>query len=145
MSNPSQQSLAFYGDRKALLFCDGASSGNPGDSGIGAVLDLDGQRATISEFIGEATNNIAEYSALIRGVEEALRRGAREIEIRADSELIVRQITGQYRVKQPHLQALHRKALSLLKQFSSYTISHIPREDNSEADRLARQAVRSRK
>jgi ribonuclease HI len=127
--------------KKALLFCDGASSGNPGDSGIGAVLIIDEKRFTFSDFIGKATNNIAEYRALIKGLREAKKHGAATVDIYADSELMVKHISGEYRVKSANLITLYQQVVSLLKDFKSFTITHIPREKNAEADELAKSAI----
>ncbi|MBA4348418.1 MAG: ribonuclease H [Thermodesulfovibrio sp.] len=127
--------------KKALLFCDGASSGNPGDSGIGVVLLIDEKRFKFSEYIGKATNNIAEYKALIKGLREAKRHGAATVAIYADSELMVKHISGEYRVKSANLINLYEQAVSLLKEFKVFTIIHIPREKNAEADELAKSAI----
>lgn len=127
---------------RAVMFCDGASSGNPGEAGIGVVLIIGEKKHRISEYIGRATNNIAEYMAILRGITEAKRRGIHIIEINTDSELLVKQIKGQYRVKSSNLIGLYNRTISLLEDFESYTIRHIPREKNTEADTLAKKAVR---
>jgi ribonuclease HI len=129
------------GRPSAELYSDGASSGNPGPAGIGYVLIADGHTYRHSEDIGEATNNIAEYTALIRGLEKASSLGVGDLTAYLDSELVVRQINGEYKVKNPALRELYNKAVSLLKGFSSYSISHIPRERNKEADALSKKAV----
>ncbi|RME63422.1 MAG: reverse transcriptase-like protein [Nitrospirae bacterium] len=128
--------------RKAVLYTDGASSGNPGPAGIGYVLIFDGQRISHSAFIGETTNNVAEYTALLRGLETAIKKGVEEIEVFMDSELVVRQINGQYRVKEPHLQRIYKKVIDVLRNFKRYEIKHIPRTENKEADRLSREAIK---
>ncbi len=134
----------------AVMYCDGACSGNPGKSGIGVVINIaeeDAARAgknkeyRISEYIGIATNNIAEYSALIKGLETARSMGIRKIKIFLDSELLVRQMNGIYRVRNDKLIPLFHRARDILKAFESYTITHVRREKNKEADSLARQAV----
>lgn len=130
--------------KKAKIFCDGASSGNPGDSGIGAVIIIGDHKYTISEYIGKATNNIAEYTALIKGLQDAKRHGAEAVDVCTDSELMVKQIKGQYRVKSENLLKLYRQAISLLTAFKSYSIMHIPREKNMEADNLAKNAISRR-
>lgn len=130
--------------RKAMLFCDGASSGNPGDSGIGILLIIGEQKYKISEYIGMATNNIAEYMALLRGLQEAKRHGVYTIDIHTDSELIVRQLKGQYKVKSKNLLKLYEQANLLLKDFKNYSITHIPREENIEADNLAKNAIKNK-
>ncbi len=125
------------------LFCDGGARGNPGPAGAGAVL-LDpagGQAAALSRYLGVATNNLAEYQGLIMGLEEALAQGARELRVFADSELMVRQLNGQYQVKSPHLKPLHQKARALLARFARVEVGHVRREENSAADRLANQAM----
>ncbi len=127
--------------REAVVFSDGASSGNPGPAGIGVVLLLDGRKVAFSESIGTATNNVAEYRALIRGLEAAAEYGAETVKVCLDSELIVKQLNGLYRVKNAGLIPLYRKACSLLSKFRKYDISHVRREENSEADSLAKKAV----
>lgn len=128
-------------DKKAILYCDGASKGNPGHSGIGAVLLIKDHKITLSEYIGLATNNIAEYSALLKGLHEAKKNGVTNIDIFTDSELMTKQIMGIYRVKSPNLESLYAEIISLLKGFKKYSIKHIPREFNTEADSLASSAV----
>ena len=125
------------------LYTDGAARGNPGPAGAGALLcDIhDNPVEELCEYLGEATNNVAEYRALLLGLKKALERGATEIEIRADSELMVRQLLGKYRVKNEGLKPLFQEAVRLLKQFQKYSINHIDREDNSGADRLANRAI----
>ncbi len=135
---------------EAEVYCDGASSGNPGRSGIGVVIRYKPSHSlqfTVhqkSEYIGVATNNIAEYKALISGLKEAKALGIKHIKIFLDSELLVRQINGIYRVKDLKLKPLWDEAMHLLKDFS-YSIAHIPRELNKEADLLSKQAVRNHK
>lgn len=126
---------------------DGASKGNPGAAGIGVVVyNGAGEIVTeISEYIGTATNNVAEYSALIRGLEEVLALGGTQIRVSTDSELMVKQIVGLYRVKSPHLVEYYQRAKSLLAQFKSAKIRHVPREENSLADKLASSAAIARR
>lgn len=124
--------------KKAVLFCDGASRGNPGHAGIGVVLIIDKKnKITLSEYIGVSTNNIAEYKALLQGLNEAKRHSITEIDIFTDSELLTKQIKGDYKVKNSNLISLHREVALLLGAFKSYSINHIPREQNAEADSLA--------
>ncbi len=130
---------------KGVLHCDGASSGNPGAAGIGVVIQTDSSTFEISEYIGIATNNIAEYSALIKGLSKAKELGIDELEIFLDSELIVKQINGSYKVKNEKLKSFHEKAVKLLGSFQNYSIKHVPREQNKEADKLAKEAVKSAK
>lgn len=126
-----------------VLYADGASRGNPGPASIGAVLyDPKGETvAEVSEVIGETTNNVAEYRALIAGLEAALAIGVARIEVRLDSLLLVRQVRGEYRVKAPGLQPLHRKVRALESRFEGFSISHVRREKNTVADGLANAAL----
>ena len=126
------------------LFTDGASKGNPGPAGAGWVLINDHDSTPVKEckFLGQATNNEAEYQALILGLQKALSCGIQEIRIHMDSELLVRQINGLYRVKNPRLAVFFRQVQDLLLKFSKYAIIHIPREQNREADRMANEAIK---
>lgn len=129
---------------KVILYVDGCSLGNPGPGGIGAVL-LDEQGscvAAIGEPLAATTNNVAEYRALLRGLEEALKLGFDEIEVRTDSELMERQISGRYRVRMEHLKPLRAEAVRQLKRFGSAAIHSVPRESNVHADALARRAAK---
>ena len=129
---------------KLLVCTDGAARGNPGPAGIGVALYRDGEDeplAAIGEGIGTATNNVAEYKALLRGLSEALLRGADEIEVRTDSELMARQIAGRYKVTSPLLIPLHAEARHLLTRFARAVITHVPRAKNALADRLANQGI----
>jgi ribonuclease HI len=129
---------------KAVMHCDGASRGNPGPASAGAqITDAStGQiLAEVSEALGVATNNVAEYMALVLGLQKARQMGVQEILIRADSQLLIRQINGQYRVKHPDMQRLHAQASALLGQFAKWRAEHVPREANAEADRLANLAL----
>ncbi|EKP95067.1 tRNA (adenine(22)-N(1))-methyltransferase TrmK [Thermaerobacter subterraneus] len=125
------------------LHTDGAARGNPGPAGIGVVLiGPDGAVAErIARFIGAATNNVAEYTALITGLQRALDRGARRLDVYSDSELMVRQLNGQYRVKNEGLKPLFEQAARLAAQFERVRFIHVPRERNREADRLANQGI----
>lgn len=126
-----------------LTVCfDGASRGNPGQAAIGIVVLRNGVPVReIGEAIGEATNNVAEYRALLRGLEEAEALGARRVQILSDSELVVRQLLGRYRVRSPALAALHRDALTRLQRFDRVSIRHVPRAENRGADALANRAL----
>ena len=126
-----------------LLRCDGASRGNPGPAGAGMVLfDPQGRlQARKGRYLGETTNNVAEYQALLLGLEEAQRLGVKQLRVLADSELMVKQLTGRYRVKSPHLIPLWRAALYALKQFEAWAIAHVPREENHLADEAANRAI----
>jgi ribonuclease HI len=121
---------------------DGASRGNPGPSGIGIVIE-DREGATkvkISSYIGRTTNNQAEYRALIVGLREAVRLKAEHVDIMSDSELLVEQVCGRYKVRSPKLRSLFEEVKELLAGFRSSAISYIPREQNRVADALANQA-----
>jgi ribonuclease HI len=127
-----------------LIYIDGASRGNPGEAGFGVFVEAGGQKTGLYGYLGSATNNVAEYQALLFALRYALEARAPRVEIRSDSELVVRQVTGRYRVKHPGLQPLYREALELMGRLSSVTIRHVPREENREADRLANRAVDER-
>jgi len=128
---------------KVIIYTDGGCRHNPGPAAIGAVIqDVDRvQLATISSYIGLGTNNQAEYHAVIAGLKKALSLGAAEVEVRSDSQLIVEQLNGRYRVKDAALKPLFQEAQNLSRRFRSFSISYIPREMNREADRLACQAL----
>jgi len=125
------------------VFADGASRGNPGPAAIGAsIVDPAGvEVGTVSARIGTATNNQAEYRAAIEGVREARRLGATGLDLRMDSELVVRQLSGRYRVKNAALQPLFATLLAELDATGPYTVGHIPRERNRRADALANAAL----
>jgi len=127
----------------SIIYVDGASRGNPGEASYGfLILDRSGQIIhQESGCIGVATNNVAEYRALIRALEEARERGILSIEIRSDSQLLVRQLLGEYKVRAPNLIGLHERCKNLLRSFRWYKIRHIPREENRQADRLANEAL----
>jgi len=129
--------------QKLRIAIDGASRGNPGAAGIGVVVYNQAGEVIreISEYIGETTNNVAEYTALIRGLEEGLSLGAASVRIQTDSELLARQMAGTYRVRSPRLQALHEKARLLLARFESAAVVCVPREENQPADKLASDAA----
>ena len=126
-----------------LVYTDGASRGNPGPAAIGVVIfdDKDREHHRISEAIGRATNNEAEYQAAIAGLEAALALGARHVELRMDSELVVRQLDSRYRVRNPRLKRLFARMEDLRWRFASFTATAIPREENALADKLANQAL----
>ena len=129
------------------IFSDGACSGNPGPAGIGVfILSDDGKVVReVSEAIGQATNNIAEYRAFIRGLQEAKELGAECVRLRTDSELLFYQIKGDYKVKHPNMKPLHQEAVALLKTFKKVECKVVPREQNKEADRLSTTALRQDK
>lgn len=133
--------------RRVRLYCDGASSGNPGPAGIGMVLCApDGTELQAwGAPIGRATNNVAEYKAVIEGLSRALELGVSEIEVLSDSELLVRQITGAYKVKSPALAELHARGLELLSRFERWDVEYIPRSNNTKADKIASAQVKKAK
>jgi len=132
--------------RDCILYTDGGSRGNPGPAGSGFVLrDPAGSTLCASgHFIDRATNNQAEYDALLRGLRAALEHGCRNLEVRMDSELIVRQMTGEYRVKNAGLKGLFGQAKQLVRQLDTVRFVHVRREDNVDADRLANEAMDAR-
>lgn len=128
---------------RLVLFADGASRGNPGPAGAGAVL-FDETGAVVKELtraLGRATNNVAEYSGLILGLEEAKRRGATAVDVRMDSKLVVEQMRGRWKIKHPGLKPLALRAAALLASFPERTIQHVPRGDNAYADMLSNRAI----
>jgi ribonuclease HI len=122
---------------------DGGARGNPGPAAIGVVISSPGGDVLdeLAETIGEATNNVAEYLALLRGLERARTLGASELEIVGDSELVARQLTGAYKVKHPAMKPLHAEALAALGGFDRWVIRTVPRAENARADELVNQAL----
>ncbi|MDA8168536.1 MAG: ribonuclease HI family protein [Nitrospiraceae bacterium] len=129
--------------KKARIHSDGASSGNPGRSGIGVVVEMGGKTYEISRYIGITTNNVAEYTALIEALKKAAEAGAEEVDVYLDSELAVKQINGQYQVRHENIKPLYARAVSLLRGFRKYSVRHVPRELNKEADALSKEAIKS--
>jgi len=130
-------------EREAVLWTDGAARGNPGPAGIGAILKSETGEVlyTGSEYLGHTTNNVAEYKAVLLGLAGALAQGVSRIEVRADSELLIKQLKGEYRVRSPGLKPLFDEARRLIARFTSVKLTHIRRELNGEADRLANQGI----
>jgi len=128
---------------RVVIHTDGASRGNPGPAAIGATIkDRQGKIITsISQRIGRTTNNQAEYRAIIAALEEAIRLGAKQVELNTDSELVVRQLNGQYRVKNVALRPLYQRVKQLQSFLDSSTTTYIPRQQNTEADNLANIAL----
>lgn len=125
------------------IYIDGASKGNPGPSGIGVVICRNNQTVkNISVFIGQATNNIAEYTALIYGLQEALILKADKVKVNTDSQLLYRQIKKIYRIKNPGILALYQQVRHLMRGFSEVELKNIPREENRSADKLSSIAVK---
>jgi ribonuclease HI len=129
--------------KKLYLNIDGASRGNPGPAGIGIVIrGADKKKLKeLYKYIGETTNNVAEYTALVYGLEEALILKADEVTVNVDSELVAKQLTGEYRVKDDKIKPLFDSAAHMLSGFKSFEIKHIDRSENKEADRLANKAI----
>jgi ribonuclease HI len=128
---------------RLVVHVDGGARGNPGPAAIAAVLADPGGEVLEerSEAIGRATNNVAEYRALLLGIERARALGARQLELVGDSELIVRQVRGEYRVKDAALRELHSRVKAALADFDRWSIRNVPREDNAHADRLVNEAL----
>jgi ribonuclease HI len=128
---------------EATLFADGGSRGNPGPAASGAVLlDNAGERiGEVGAYLGVATNNVAEWTALLIGLEAAAERGIRRLAVRLDSELVVKQLRGEYRVKHADLQPLYKRAVTLLRRFEEVDVQHVPRKQNSLADRLVNRVL----
>jgi len=125
---------------------DGGARGNPGAAGFGVyVQDPSGREvASLYGFLGTQTNNVAEYAGLLAALRYAAGVGAKSLSVRSDSELLVRQINGRYRVKNPRLLTLYRAAIHMIRKMESVTVEHVRREQNVEADRLANEAMDTR-
>ena len=130
-------------NKQLFLSTDGGARGNPGPAGLGFVLKNSSGEIVLErgQYLGETTNNVAEYSALIEGLKAAVALGAEQIVIQMDSELIVKQMSGEYKIKQPHLQELAAEVREQLSQFASYEFKHVLREHNKEADRMVNLAI----
>ena len=129
-----------------IVFADGGSRGNPGPSAIGAVVvdpstTPPTRLAAVSERIGTTTNNVAEYKALIAGLQAAQRFSPSIVHVRADSKLVIEQLAGRWKVRQPHLKPLHAQARALLDSFERVDLAHVPREENTDADALVNAAL----
>lgn len=131
------------GKEKLIAYVDGAARGNPGEAGAGVVIKNPSEEVVekLSQYLGKATNNMAEYKALLLALKRAGELGATTLQVYSDSELLVHQINGRYRVRAPHLQKLCQEAIRLIRGFHSVNISHVPREKNSEADEQANIAI----
>jgi ribonuclease HI len=140
--------VAEAGSHRFLIHTDGAARGNPGPAGLGAVLrDASSGEivAELARFLGIRTNNYAEWTAVEAALEEALRLGATEVDLRMDSELVARQISGRYRVKHADLKPIHARVMAMLGRLRGYSVGHIPRELNRDADRLSNVAIDERR
>ncbi len=128
---------------RATLFADGGSRGNPGPAASGAVLIAEDGTILreVGEFLGVATNNVAEWKALLSGLSAALELGVDDLTVRLDSELVVRQLTGVYRVKAPDLIPLHARAKRLLRKFGTVDVGHVRRKHNAAADALVNRVL----
>jgi ribonuclease HI len=126
-----------------MVNVDGGARGNPGPAAIGVVVRDGGGEVLeeVGERIGEATNNVAEYRALLRGIELAAAHGGTDLELIGDSELVVRQVEGRYKVKNAGMKPLHREVKRALQSFDSWSVRHVRRAENSEADRLVNEAL----
>lgn len=130
------------GARSAIANVDGGSRGNPGPAGYGVRIEqADGTIVELKEFLGAATNNVAEYNGLLAALRWASEHGISSLRIRSDSELLVKQMRGEYRVKNPGLQPLYEDARALVRRIGRVTFEHVRREFNKEADRLANEAM----
>lgn len=129
--------------QEIIAHIDGGSRGNPGPAAYAVVVDaIDGTRlASLSKFLGRTTNNVAEYEGLLAALDYALEHNFRRLKVISDSELLARQINGQYKVRNPNLKVLHERALALIAQFDGFRIEHVRREHNRDADRLANEAM----
>jgi ribonuclease HI len=134
------------GPPRTRLYTDGAARGNPGPAGAGAVIVSPAGHimAKIGKFLGESTNNVAEYTGLILGLRRAKAMGIKELDVYSDSELLVKQLAGDYAVKADHLKPLHDEAQKLLKAFPDVRVAHIPREENEAADEMSNRAIDER-
>jgi ribonuclease HI len=133
---------------RLLIHTDGAARGNPGPAGAGAVLRDPSDGRIVSEiatFLGTRTNNYAEWTAVDAALDEARRLGASHVDLRMDSELVARQIAGIYKVKHPDLKPIHARVMDKLQNFAGYTVGHVPRELNKDADRLSNVAIDERR
>lgn len=129
--------------KKVNIYIDGAARGNPGPAGVGIVIRDEAGTVikNVSKNIGSTTNNVAEYTALIFGMEESRNLGAKGLVINTDSELLAKQLGGEYKVKSPALKGLYAKAMQILKSFDDVAVNQIPREENKDADKLANKAL----
>ncbi len=145
MNGPADPAGSSGGTDSAELiaYIDGGARGNPGPAGYGVVIqDADGRtRETFSQFLGETTNNVAEYQALLAALEFAAQQPGRRLKVYCDSELVVKQMQGLYRVRSPALKPLYQQAQQVASRLAHFSIEHVPREQNEQADRLANEAM----
>lgn len=141
---PRKPSPGLFPEQPTLIaHIDGGARGNPGPSGYGVVIqdEKDNNVASLSEYLGHRTNNYAEYSGLLAALQYAVDHGHKSLKVISDSELMVRQLRGQYKVKNPTLLALYRRAKELISKLDRFEIGHVLREKNREADKLANEAM----
>jgi ribonuclease HI len=140
---PGAESKAPASGRTVRVYSDGAARGNPGPAGAGAVLiDAGGNViARLGRYLGRQTNNVAEYEGLLLGLKHARELGFREVEVRADSQLLIRQLKGEYAVRHAGLKPLHAEVLRLLRSFDRFDLGHVPREENALADEMSNRAI----
>ena len=129
---------------EARAWIDGASRGNPGEAGFGVIVEADGETDEIAGFLGRTTNNVAEYAGLVAALTFAERQGLENLTLFSDSQLLVRQLNGAYKVKAPHLIPIFLKVMKLRRSITRCDIRHLPREQNRQADRLANTAIDQR-
>ncbi len=135
-------------DLHLRIYTDGGAKGNPGPAGAGIYIEEARSGQALHEagiFLGRTTNNVAEYQGMLYGLRMAEKLGARHVELISDSQLMVRQMTGEYRVKNAGLKPLYEEAKALASRFSRFEIRHVRREQNTEADRLVNQAIREKR
>ncbi|RUM30463.1 MAG: ribonuclease H [Aquifex sp.] len=133
----SSKKLTGGKEMKGILYFDGAAKGNPGPAGIGYVLIIEKRKYTHSKAVGEKTNNQAEYLALIEGMKKAKELGVKELVVKGDSQLVIRQMEGKFKVKNANVKPLFKEAKELENYFEKVTYEWIPRKENKEADALA--------
>lgn len=143
---PASEPAAGGHPRKVRLYTDGAARGNPGPAGAGAVLYDDQGKVLerLGRYLGVQTNNVAEYQGVLLGLERALEMGAKEIDVLADSLLVINQLKGEWKIKHEGLKPLAAKARGLLERFDRYSLRHVPREMNEQADEMSNRAIDER-
>lgn len=145
-SLPAPETPRLPSSKHVRVYSDGAARGNPGPAGAGAVVtDATGRPlARLGRFLGRQTNNHAEYMGVLIGLEAAKEMGAEQVDVFADSQLMIRQLEGKFQVKSATLRPLFEQARGLLRQFPRYTLTHIPREENGAADEMSNRAIDER-
>ena len=130
-------------DKQLVIYVDAASRGNPGQAGVGVVINDENNNEVkqVSKYIGKTTNNIAEYTGLIVALQEALKLGASKVVVNTDSELVAKQWSGEYRVKEESLKVFYKIAKNFEDGFAELKVNNVKREDNKQADKLANKAI----